>query len=339
MSLYPLLVPTLRSLELDPRELQIVETKTLLQRHHPNLSVDRPALIGPLGSREHYAALSALLCRSYPPDHPLSLVCHVAGQAPTRRETTLGKLEQAAADGGTVLLYLPPLPETGAIESFQNTVAHLRAPGGCPWDRKQTHRSLRQSLQEEAYEVLDALDRDNIDDLVEELGDLLLVVLMQVQIGSELGEFRMSDVIHHVNAKIVRRHPHVFGDLIVDGVDEVLYNWEEIKQKEAKNAARASALESVVEALPALTRTQSLLRHAHKVQNEIELEQRIGRTASTWSDLLNSPSPQERQTLLGDLLFDLAALAQEWKLDAESALREANNRFEQRFREWEAANV
>lgn len=318
------------------RELQLAEAGALLAHCYPRLSVDRPALIE-LTTPDQIAPLAALLRMAYPADHPAALVDALDG-APAIHPLALDALGEAVF-AAPALLYLSPLPHTGAVETFQGIVARLRAPDGCPWDRKQTHLSLRQDFQEEAYELLDALDRGDLSGLREELGDVLLALLMQTQIAQENGEFQWPDVVRGVHDKIVRRHPHVFAGLAVDGVGEVLLNWEAIKQQEKGGpAADRSALDSVPQALPALIRAQSLLRHAQtrdvrdergfdENPSEADLRARLEAHIAALA--------ADDASRLGNLLFDLCRLAQQWGVDAESALRESNARFEARFRAWE----
>jgi len=307
-------------------ELQLSEAQALLAHRYPRLSVDRPAMIGLISSAPS-APLVALLQMAYPADHPVALVEDV-DRTPVVRRLALNELARTTVTT-PALLYLPPLPHPGAVESFQGIVACLRAPDGCPWDREQTHRSLRQDLLEETYEVLDALDRNDIPGLREELGDLLLAVLMQAQIAQEAGEFTFTQVVQDVYAKIVRRHPHVFGSLSVDSVSTVLRNWEAIKQQEkGQGAHKRSPLDGVSPSLPALTRAQSLLRHAGKFEPPSEAgEHRVDLQAACAAFAAGDTDR------LGDLLFELCRLARARGLDAESALREANLRFEQRVRE------
>lgn len=356
MDLYPLVLPALAALSVAPVELQIAETDALIGRHHPSISPDRPALIGPLEDAAHSRSVSAVLERAYPCDHLVSIVQGVDGSVSegarpaggsTRPQSTevrtlpLCRLDEVQIGPGVALLYVPALACAGAVESFQETVARLRAPDGCPWDRQQTHRSLRQGFQEEAHEVLDALDRGDLEALKEELGDILLHVLLQTQIAVEHGEFLLSDVICHVNAKIVRRHPHVFAEVDVGGVDEVLTNWETIKQGE-KSARRdgASALDGIARTMPALARAQSIQRHVGRTgtlrADGAELRARIVGLLGRLSDEADG---NRLDALLGDLLFDLAHLARDLGIDAESALRVANDRFEERFRAQERGDL
>jgi tetrapyrrole methylase family protein/MazG family protein len=218
------------------------------------------------------------------------------------------------------------------VETFQATVAYLRAPDGCPWDREQTHQSLRKGFQEEAYEVLDALDRGDLEGLKEELGDVLLHILLQAQIATEEDEFTMSDLVCYANRKIVSRHPHVFGDLAVDGVGEVLANWEDLKRREkGRDCQGASLFEGIPLALPALARTQAMLRRAGG-QGVDPFEGMLveDSIAETWDRVTLAQDAAAKARRLGDLLFGLSAYAALAGIDAEGALRDANARFEHR---------
>jgi tetrapyrrole methylase family protein/MazG family protein len=338
MSFFALVDPALAALGIAPEELQIAGAAAVAARYYPNLSTDRPALIGVLQHAETCQELGRLLQKAYPANHSVTLVGGLGSDSPRLQPLSLGQLGQAELGDGMWLLYVPPLPCPGAVETFQATVAHLRAPDGCPWDRQQTHRSLRQGFQEEAYEVLDALDRGDVELLKEELGDMLLHILLQVQIATEQGEFRMSDVVCRVNTKIVHRHPHVFGDLAVQGVEEVLVNWEELKQQEKQGRAEApSSLDGISPAMPALARAQSIQRHVDRLGVVSEgTEELVDRISAALAHLLAGGGA--RGVALGDLLFDLTNLARKLGIDAESALREANTRFEEQHREFEAAS-
>jgi MazG family protein len=192
---------------------------------------------------------------------------------------------------------------------------------------------------EEAYEVLDALDRGDVELLKEELGDILLHVLLQVQIAGELGEFQMADVVCHVYRKIVYRHPHVFAGLEVSGVAEVLVNWEELKQREKETDERTpSALDSISPTMPALARAQSIQRHVDRTGVlDASLKKLVVAVSAHLVALSNESDSAKQERLLGDLLFEVSDLARKLGIDAESALREANLRFEMRYRESEQA--
>jgi tetrapyrrole methylase family protein/MazG family protein len=325
------------ALDVAPDELQIAQVKALTESCYPRLSTDRAALIGLLVEDVQLRQLGRLLRRAYSGCHSVMVLSGLSAGSLEVQTSALADLGCVELGDGGSLLYVPPLSCPGSVETFQDTVARLRAPDGCPWDRKQTHRSLRQGFQEEAYEVLDALDQGDMDLLVEELGDVLLHILLQVQIGSELGEFRLSDVVCRVSDKIIHRHPHVFGGLEVDGVEEVLVNWEELKQQEKEGRTEApSSLDGIALAMPALARAQSIQRHIDRMGFvSEEAKDLIVQISAVLSSASRETDPQARQSLFGDLLFGLADLARKLDVDAESALREASTRAERRYRQLE----
>jgi len=210
---------------------------------------------------------------------------------------------------------------------FVQIIAQLRAPDGCPWDRAQTPQSLRRYLLEEAYEALEAIDLDEPQKLKEELGDLLLQIVLQAQIAGEQGQFTIDDVIAHIHAKIIRRHPHVFGDLKGATVEKIEQNWEKIKRaekSEAKEAALTSFLKDIPKGLPALTEAEDMQQRAARVGlwngEADDIEWRTGQALNRWREHQDAEA-------LGEALFMLVDQARRAGLDAESALREANRRF------------
>ncbi len=225
--------------------------------------------------------------------------------------------------------------EAPALDHLIALVRRLRRE--CPWDRAQTHQSLRPYLLEEAYEVLEALDGGDAGKLREELGDLLLQVLMHAAIGEEAGTFGIEDVARSVGDKMVRRHPHVFGDAAVSGADEVLHNWEAMKASEYQRE-RPSVLDGVQPTLPALAWAWSLQRRAARVRFESPNPAGSARSvtaeaAGLW--LAGAQGVREREAEFGDLLFALVALGRQRNINAEDALRAATARFEVRFKTME----
>jgi tetrapyrrole methylase family protein/MazG family protein len=216
------------------------------------------------------------------------------------------------------------------FDTFVKIIARLRGPDGCPWDREQTHQSLRENLLSECYEVLEALDSGGPEKLREELGDLLLQIVLQAQIAADGGEFIIGDVIKGITSKIVRRHPHIFGSRKAKDAEEVAHNWEALKREERE--AGASVLASVPKDMPALAYA-------------LEVQRRVARVGFDWKDLdgvidklveevkeyRSAQNQAEKAQEYGDLLFTLANIARREGLDPETALREANNRFYQRF--------
>jgi tetrapyrrole methylase family protein/MazG family protein len=324
--------PVLTCLGLDAMEgLQLADATELAALHHPPLNPDQPTLVGQLYGRHLASSVKLTLMNLFPADHPVILV-HGAGTAGENVIAfPLYELDHSDETDHLTTLYLPPLPEVSSMESFQETIAHLRAPDGCPWDREQTHQSLRTALLEEAYEVLTALDANDMDALCEELGDLLLQILLHAQIAVEEGDFSLAQVIERINTKIKHRHPHVFGDVMVSGTDEVLQNWEEIKREE-KGEAEGSMLDNVPPTLPALALAQSYQRRVARVGFDWpDVEGVVAKVAEEIEELQRTSDAAGREDELGDLLFSLVNLARWLKVDAETALRAANARFAHRF--------
>jgi len=220
--------------------------------------------------------------------------------------------------------------ELAKYQELRAIVARLRAPDGCPWDREQTHASLRPHVIEEAYEVLAALDAGDTSKLPEELGDLLFQVLLHTQLAEETGEFSMAEVLGGLADKLVRRHPHVFGDVDIETADQVIEQWEQLKSKE--RAGQDSALASVPGAMPALSYAQTLLRRAEaagfawpdKADVLEKLTEEIGELAA-------APTNEEAAAELGDILLNVVNYARYLGIDAEEALRGAGHKFRRRF--------
>jgi tetrapyrrole methylase family protein/MazG family protein len=216
------------------------------------------------------------------------------------------------------------------FEALVEIIARLRAPDGCPWDRKQTHASLRGNLLSECYEVLEALDSRDAGKLRDELGDLLMQIVLHAQIAREAGEFELGEVIEGINKKLIHRHPHIFGSKKVKDAEEVAHNWEELK--EAEREPGTSLLESVPKEMPALGYSQEVQRRAAHVGFDWEnIEGIIAKLAEEVGEFQQAETKEEKASEFGDLLFTLADIALRMGIDAEASLREANKRFYQRF--------
>ena len=216
------------------------------------------------------------------------------------------------------------------FETLVEIIARLRAPDGCPWDKEQTHRTLRANLLSECYEALEALDSGDADALCEELGDLLLQIVLHAQIAKDDKEFEISDVIRGISAKIIRRHPHIFGTAKVKDTAEVLHNWEALKKAEREGGG--SMLEGVPKDTPALAYAYEISRRAVRVGFEWEnIEGVIDKLAEEVKEIRESGSREEKEQEFGDLLFTLVNIARWEGIDAEAALREANRKFYRRF--------
>jgi tetrapyrrole methylase family protein/MazG family protein len=325
--------PTLTALGIDPFDgLQLCDAMVLAQRLHPSLDPDVAALIGQVYSRDLASELKMTLMHLYPDDHPVRLVYHAGLPEGTVQDIALYQLDRQAKLDHLTSAYLPPLAAKGSLSSYQEVLARLRAPDGCPWDREQTHESLRTSLLEETYEVLDALDRDDMGDLKEELGDLLLQVLFHAQIANEDGDFRLADSMRYTIEKLERRHPHVFGDQTVEDSEEVLRNWEQIKRQERGTASFTSMLAGLNKALPALSQAHEMQRRVARVGFDWPtVDPVLAKVREELTEFLAAPQDDARAAELGDLLFSMVNLARWYTIDPESALREANQRFARRF--------
>ncbi len=321
--------------------LQIVYAPTVARLHHPPLEPEHPALVLQWGDAPP-ARVEQTLRNAYPEQHRLTLVRQAGTSSQKVWAIPLADLHRQTGLDASTVLYLPPLPREAGFTTFQETIAHLRAPEGCPWDRKQTHLTLRPYLLEETYEVLEALDAEDPDALAEELGDLLLQVVLHTQIAVEYGEFKMADVLGHINRKLWRRHPHVFGDVEVSSVDEVTANWEAIKKAEKARTnggadTAASALDGVPKGLPALAQAMAISKKAARVGFEWpNIQGVLDKIVEEAAEIVQAGRPEEVESEIGDLLFAVVNLARWKNVDPESALRETNARFGRRFRRLEA---
>lgn len=326
--------PTCAALGIDALDgLQLVDALAVAAAHHPPLNPDTPALLAQLYSREVASNVKLTLMNQYPDDFPVSLV--IAGVA---HPMPLYEIDRRADIDHLTTLYVPALGGRSSFEAAQAVIAHLRAPEGCPWDRAQTHASLRPYLIEEAYEVLDALNREDTAHLVEELGDLLLQILLHAQIATENGDFAMRDVIAALNAKMIRRHPHVWGDAAAADPEAVVRTWAEIKaaEKAANGEADSgftSALDDVPDTFTALMRAQQYAKRAAKLGFDYaDIDGVKGKIHEELAELDAAATPEERTDEAGDLLFAAVDLLRWLKVDGEVALQASNAKFARRFR-------
>ncbi len=278
----------------------------------------------------------AVLTRLYPAEHPV-------GRLGLAETTTVGELEPAALAGP---LYLGPVAPERALASpwALPWIAHrLRQPDGCPWDREQTHASLKKHLLEEAYEVYDALDRGATPELAGELGDLYLQIVLHAQLAAEAGAFDLTDVQEAIGRKIVRRHPHVFGDARVATAGDVNRQWEQIKRAEREAAAAdsdgepttevASALDGISSSMPALAASQEMQeRAAHLGYDWPEIVGILDKVREELAELEAAATDAEKREEVGDLLLVVVNLARRHGVEAEPALRAAADKFRRRFR-------
>ena len=330
--------PSLAQIGLDALDgLQVLDALMVASAWHPPINPALPALLAQVYSRRVASDLKLTLMNQYPDEFPVKLI-HAAGNRQARTEDLhLYEIDRSSQIDVMTSLYIPALGQLSGFESFQNIIAHLRSPAGCPWDRKQTHQSLRPYLIEEAYEVLEAIDRSDPEALCEELGDLLLQIVLHAQIAIDDGEFFMSDVLRHLNEKMIRRHPHVWGDVEVNGdAKKVRGNWEDIKK--AERAESGNPQESLLDGIP--IGAPSLLV-AHKYSRQAA---RLGfdwpdaggveaKAKEEWGEIFAAVSDEDKAKEIGDLIFVLVNWLRWLNVDdPESIMRGINAKFYRRFR-------
>lgn len=230
----------------------------------------------------------------------------------------------------------------GSFLELVSLVETLRGPKGCPWDRKQTVSTVKMYLLEECYEVLDAIEKEDVHEECLELGDLLFMIIFLTQFSKEKGEFDIGDVIENIIRKMKNRHPHVFGDAVVNSPDEVSENWQKIKMEEKGGVKeKASLLREVPSNLPALLRAHRLSDKASKVgfdwKDKSEIWSKVSEEYNELSHAVSAGKKAEVEEELGDLIFSLVNLARHWKLNSENVLGEANKKFLNRFEKMERA--
>jgi len=315
--------PVFAAVGVDPMDGgQVIDAMILAKQHHPMIDVNLPLVLGQLYARWLASDVKLTLLNAYPEEHVVTVV-QAAGTAQQRLiPLPLAELDHGEHFDHLTSLYVPPLPPHSSFTALQELVAHLRAPEGCPWDREQTLASLRSDLLDECAELLEAIDAeafvdDNSAAICEELGDVLLSATMMTQIATEEGRFRMADVVRGVVTKLIRRHPHVFGDVTVSGVEHVLANWDTIKaQEKTEKGVPSDPLDGVAPALPALEKARKLQSKAAKAGL---LDRAALAQANPALVALLGDAPDERK--VGQILWELTALANLHGVNAEDALR------------------
>jgi tetrapyrrole methylase family protein/MazG family protein len=308
---------------------------------------NRPALICQIYNRRVASEVKLSLMERYPATHPVTLV-RAAGVLGQERIWTVALHELDHHDDFDHLTsgYIPPLPILGDLrgpDGLHYIVMRLLAPNGCPWDREQTPQSLRSAILNEAHEVLEALDADDPHAISEELGDLLMNILSQAEMARQAGDFGPGDVYEQIATKLIRRHPHVFGDLAVGGSGEVLRNWEAIKQAERQEKGQQlrGTLDGIPPSLPALATAQELARKAARTgfawpnpgDAWRKVHEEIAEVAAVSEDpnLADDERALRLEEEIGDLLLATAVVARTLGVDAETALRSSGARFKARF--------
>ncbi|MHC1739654.1 MAG: nucleoside triphosphate pyrophosphohydrolase [Anaerolineaceae bacterium] len=313
--------------------LLVMDGMVLGGKYHLPFDASQRVLLYYPDAAVDFSRLSSLLTTVYPQGHEVSVLFE---RADAQINWNQFKIEDLVVIHTPVAaLLIPPRAADSSLVSFEELIAHLRAPEGCPWDKKQTHDSLRTYLLEETYEALEALDQHDTISLKEELGDILLQIALHAQIAVENHEFNMADVLEGINRKIVYRHPHIFADTRVDGVGGVLQNWEKLKEQERTEQGEGEQkglLDGIPLSFPALAQAQAIQeRAAHVGFDWKEIGPVIAKVLEEFDEVKTAPNEEERAKELGDLLFAVVNLVRWYHVDAESVLRGTNIKFRRRF--------
>ncbi|MDN3429124.1 nucleoside triphosphate pyrophosphohydrolase [Microbacterium sp. APC 3898] len=278
------------------------------------------------------------LMEKYPDDYPVTIVTAAGSADEVLRTVPLHELDRSTEVNNLTTVYVPPAEEqTQRLkewQTFRSIIAKLRSPEGCPWDREQTHESLSPYLIEEAHELLQAIREGDDDAIADELGDVLLQVFLHAQIGQDNGYFQLEDVLESISAKMIRRHPHVFGDVSADNAEQVIANWQEIKAQE--KPAADSLLEGQDRFSSSLTTSFNYQKKAAKVgfswPDAAGAWDKFHEELQEFQQEVAKGSKARQLDELGDLLFTLVNLARFFDLSPEEAMMQANRKFQTRFR-------
>ncbi|VEF49990.1 tetrapyrrole methylase [Bacillus freudenreichii] len=305
-----------------------------------DIQIRQHIIIGQVYDQMVASDVKLTLMEKYPDDYEITVVTAAGSSGEKIRTIPLFELDRQPFLDNLTSLYVPPvLTRDLTMKEFstlRGIIADLRGPNGCPWDKKQTHISLKKYLIEESYELLDAIDRDDIDDMIEELGDMLLQVMLHAQIGEDDGMFSIDDVLESISEKMIRRHPHVFGETDAENADEVVANWEQIKAEEKGNSLNStSLLDQIEKGLPALLRAYEVQKAASKVGfdwgNAEEAMKKVREETKEFQEELAKQEGRGQLEELGDLLFAVVNAARLAKIHPEEALQATNEKFYRRF--------
>lgn len=330
---------TFQALEIDPVEgFQLVDAFDL---NRELLQLKSHVIITQVYDQMIASEVKLTLMEQLPDDYKVKIVTAAGSSLQEIKEVELYELDRETTINNLTSVYIPPVKDETILyhqfSSFRHIIAELRGPNGCPWDKEQTHQSLKKYLIEECYELLEAIDKDDIDHIIEELGDVLLQVVLHSQIGEDEGMFSIDDVIKGVAEKMVRRHPHVFGTQTVQDSEEVLANWEEIKRKEKGTREETSVLDAVASSLPALSKAFHLQKKAAKVGFDWPSVkgawEKVKEELQEFEDEIDTNRDHSLiMKEFGDLLFAFVNVGRHYKIEPEEALSSTNVKFYDRFR-------
>lgn len=326
------------ALEIDPIEgFQFLDGTDL---HESVLQLKQHMIIGQVYDHFIASEVKLTLMERLPDDYEVVIVTAAGSSAQQIKQVPLYELDHVAELSNLTSVYVPPVQAEELLyqefQSLREVIATLRGPNGCPWDKEQTHESLKKYLVEETYEVLDAIDSKDDDLLIEELGDVLLQVMLHAQIGEDDGYFSIKDVIRSITEKMIRRHPHVFAEGSAETADEVVTNWEAIKRTEKEGQVEVSVLDGIPLELPSLYRALELQKKAAKVGfdwKEVEsMWVKVEEELKEFQNETMSANRENQEKEFGDIIFALVNVARFYKIDPEEGLRATNLKFYNRFR-------
>lgn len=325
-----------QSLKIDPVDgFQLLDGTSL---HSSQLQIDQHMFISQVYDQFVASNIKLTLMERLPDDYEVVIVS-AAGSSNERLERVpLYELDRKVTLDNLTSVYVPPVQDEQILlknfSKLREIIAVLRGPNGCPWDKEQTHESLKKYLIEETYEVIEAIDSGDIDHLVEELGDVLLQVMLHAQIGEDDGYFAIEDVIEVLSEKMIRRHPHVFGNRVVEDSEEVLRNWQEIKKQE-KGETETSLLDGISMSMPNLLRAYEIQKKAAKVgfdwQEITPALEKVKEELEEFENEIKTASLDNAKKEFGDILFAFVNVARFLKIHPEEALFETNEKFIRRF--------
>jgi tetrapyrrole methylase family protein/MazG family protein len=326
-----------QALHIDPIEGFQLLDGTALQRDELHLS--QHVIIGQVYDTFVASNVKLTLMEKLPDEYPIFVVTAAGSKAELIQQIPLYELDRVVKVNNLTSLYIPPVQNEIILykefHKLRQTISELRGPNGCPWDKKQNHHTLKKYLIEETYELIEAINSEDIDHMIEELGDVLLQVLLHAQIGEDDGYFSIDDVIEGLTTKMIRRHPHVFGDTHVSDEQDVLKNWQEIKNQE-KTSKGDSLLDKVGTAQPNLIRAYELQKEAAKVGFDwTELEPVWAKVKEELqefeAEMGNKQSTENLVKEFGDVLFSFINVARFFQINPEEALLATNQKFTRRF--------
>ncbi|MGE7186903.1 nucleoside triphosphate pyrophosphohydrolase [Peribacillus sp. NPDC006672] len=333
--------PLFQAVQIDPIEgFQLLDGTDLSP---DDLHITQHMIIGQVYDAFSASNVKLTLMEKLPDDYEVYIVTAAGSSQEKVTKCALFELDRQMELSNLTSVYVPPVREEALryreFSKLRQVIAELRGPGGCPWDKKQTHESLKKYLIEEAYELIDSIDEEDDEGMVGELGDVLLQVMLHSQIGEDEGMFTVDDVIEGITAKMIRRHPHVFGDVEVNGEEDVLVNWQKIKEDEKGSETKASIsiLDGIEKSLPNLLRAEEYQKRAAKVGFDWD------EVSEAWKKVIEEVQELEEEILspnrdverikseLGDLFFALVNISRYYDIQAEEAVYKANQKFHQRF--------